>query len=401
MLIATLLVISLTAYANLREENRQGIENIRKDGESLTRVLSSVPFRQLAQKGAASGVLENIKTQIANSELAYVAIVDSEGDLLNLVSAEDSRPPKVSLDKTQSLWLNEHQLFDPEKSVEILEFRSPLLDEGTLAGHIRTGYYLSGKGMSSRHLFFFAQIALPIFCLMMFFYFMLRRALLPMHEANTHLAELIKAEETMSISADADNSSQSFIRSFNHFLSHTQNKQKQLKTELSEALTSANLLAYHKRQVESVLQTLHDAVVVMDESGLVTFANQKLEAFTGVGIEDVMGKHPQEWCQDQNVVALLSRYQGNVTSLHRMESVKYCPEDYPEKTIDVSAVPLFSPKNHNVVLGTLIIFKDISTEVQLRESRDEFISHVSHELKSPLNIMCTPSEPCGPISLIA
>ena len=350
------------------------------------------PYEQLVPENSSSGVLQLVRVYLSNSALAYVAVVDTHGRLINKISAPGINPPVVKPENSKSLWLTEHQLFDAERDVEILEFRVPILVQGTLAGYIRTGYYLPNFGIPQQQLSFLAQRALPIFLLMMFFYFLVRREILPMQQANEHICELIQDQELPDMSVNASGELKDFIQNFNYFISLTQKRLLELESDNTKAKTSGNLLAYHKRQVESVLQTIPDAVVVIDESGSTTFANQKLESLIGIPIESVIGKFPHEWCPDQDVIALLARYHGNVTPLHRIEPVKYCPQDFPGKTIAVSAFPLFSPKNANEILGTLVIFRDVSTEIQLRESRDKFISHVSHELKSPLNIMLSQTE---------
>ena len=39
------------------------------------------------------------------------------------------------------------------------------------------------------------------------------------------------------------------------------------------------------------------------------------------------------------------------------------------------------------MLGVLVVFRDTSQEFLARRSGADFVSHVSHELKSPLNVL--------------
>jgi len=67
--------------------------------------------------------------------------------------------------------------------------------------------------------------------------------------------------------------------------------------------------------------------------------------------------------------------------------IEFVPRHNPDKTIAVSAYPLFTPKDAETICGTLVVFHDKTQEILAMQARDEFISHVAHELKSPLNVI--------------
>lgn len=67
--------------------------------------------------------------------------------------------------------------------------------------------------------------------------------------------------------------------------------------------------------------------------------------------------------------------------------MEFSPESAPEKTLEVSGYPLFAPNGRADLLGTLIIFRDVTEESLAKRSRGEFIAQVAHELKTPLNVL--------------
>jgi len=79
-------------------------------------------------------------------------------------------------------------------------------------------------------------------------------------------------------------------------------------------------------------------------------------------------------------------------SAMRSANIEYVSEGNPDQRISVAAFPLFSPRNQNTVFGMLIIFRDISNEYLAIQAGAEFVSQVSHELKTPLNTLATYSE---------
>ena len=303
--------------------------------------------------------------------MAYVAIVDTEGRLVNKISGPDITLPQVNPDDLNSLWLSEHQLNLTDNRKSVLEYRVPILNGSELAGYVRTGYYKPQISIPYKQLSLLSQIALPIFLLMLFFYYLLCREMKPLQHANEKICNLISVQQGVGISVDATGELKNFIHNFNHFISMAQRQARDMESIKLEAQTSNNLLSYHKRRVESALQTLPDAVIIIDDSGTTTFANQKIETLTGIPIESVIGKQPQEWCDENEVIALLSQYHGNITPLHRVETLKYIPDKYPERTILVSVYPLFSPKDASIILGTLVIFGDVTEQVLASQSRDE------------------------------
>jgi signal transduction histidine kinase len=67
--------------------------------------------------------------------------------------------------------------------------------------------------------------------------------------------------------------------------------------------------------------------------------------------------------------------------------VDFAPAFSPERRVSVNGYPLFSPRDASAVLGTLVVCRDITSEGMARRSGAEFVAHVSHELKSPLNVI--------------
>jgi len=76
----------------------------------------------------------------------------------------------------------------------------------------------------------------------------------------------------------------------------------------------------------------------------------------------------------------------------RPANIEYVPDDNLDRRITISAFPLFSPRDQNTLFGMLIVFRDISKEHLAKQAGAEFVSHVSHELKTPLNTLSAYSE---------
>jgi signal transduction histidine kinase len=90
-------------------------------------------------------------------------------------------------------------------------------------------------------------------------------------------------------------------------------------------------------------------------------------------------------------MAFLMRHKQASSSV-RSATLEYTPQDHPERRISIAAVPLFAPRDRSNQFGMLFVFRDISSEHSARQAGSDFVSHVAHELKTPLNALLGYSE---------
>ncbi len=384
MILVTLVVIGTITgvlYTNIK---KQRLELVQSQGNSLVRLLSSMPMDALLRKNNQTGSLQLINSQ-NNPDFAYAVLIDPTGAPLASVIANGVLIPATDNSVPPSLWVSEHRLQGNERT--IIEYRAPLMDEGLVAGQIRVGYFEPGFWPARSEISFIATLALPIFLLMPFFYLLFRRELRPLQQVNHAIEDLLQSRKMQAMPMDSAGEFHDFIAKFNQFVSMVSERMDTLNNQNALAQESSLVLTYQRRRIESALQALPDAIIVMDESGNATFANAMVEAILGIPLNSIIGQLPHKWCDNQDVVTLLAKYHSNVTRLRRSESVEFTPSANPGKNIAVSAYPLFTPRDRDDIFGTLVVFHD-NTETRLAsEARDQFIAHVAHELKSPLNVI--------------
>jgi two-component system sensor histidine kinase VicK len=67
-------------------------------------------------------------------------------------------------------------------------------------------------------------------------------------------------------------------------------------------------------------------------------------------------------------------------------------EDGNEISLQFNVYPLFVPNDESRILGRLVVVRDVSESQMMRKRQNEFVSHIAHELKTPLNVMAMYSE---------
>jgi PAS domain S-box-containing protein len=125
-----------------------------------------------------------------------------------------------------------------------------------------------------------------------------------------------------------------------------------------------------------VLEHIADGVFLLDANDTIQLWNQAAQAITGLPSAQVTGRQVTEIFNDWHTLAPLipiARAPGTF-----VEAAKSIPIDLDghESWISVSGVEFEN--------GTVYAFRSLSSERAVYELRDEFVTVVSHELKTPL-----------------
>lgn len=392
MISASLMAIAAILYLVFQYQSGDRLASIRSQGVSLVRALSGVPYEQLIPGGEQQGVVQVLKHSAADNDFAYMSIVDMQGHSVNEVTADGLIVPAAELPVEPSNWLGENILELSADQRKIIEFHAPLLHSGELQGFVRLGYLYPTIGVSMNQLPFLATVALPVFLLAPLFYLLLRLEVRPVRAASREIGRFMQGESLRRVEVAATGELGEFMGRFNEFIERANTRIHGLEHDQQQLITSAKLLTYRKNRVETVLETLPEAVLILDESGSITFANQKLGALLGVTPDVILSRPAQEWCEHPDVMQLLTKYQSGGKGRNFTDTIRFSLDSVSDRAIATRTYPLFSPGNGASAIGTLIIFRDETQEALARQARSDFVAHLSHELKSPLNVLGMYSE---------
>lgn len=162
-----------------------------------------------------------------------------------------------------------------------------------------------------------------------------------------------------------------------------------LESELSDLRIRARLSERQKQHTEAILYSLRDAVVVLDDHNRLTMANAPAARLLGFDLEadrhrplsDICGERHQEFVQ-----FLQQSAQSRVEGTRRELTFGLEQELHTFDTI-VSCV-----QEGQTVLGVVAVLHDVTREKEISQMKNDFISHVSHELKTPLASITAYSE---------
>ncbi len=392
VVLASLVSIAAIAWVVFDNQHEARILDIRGQGVSLARALSAVPYEQLAGGGEQRGAIQVLRHSASSNDFAYVAVVDRSGETATELAADGIIVPAATMPAEPTAWMGEARRSLSGSGQDVIEFHAPLLTHGELQGFVRLGYAVPNTGINVDQLPFIAAVALPVFLLVPLFYLLLRLEVRPVRDASREIGKALDSGDFSKVEVAATGELGEFMRRFNSYVQHASEKIHALESEQQRLVTSSKLLTYRKNRVETVLETLPEAVMILDESGAITFANHKLAAMFNVSPEVVLAQPPQKWCDNPEILQLLSKYQGSGNSRTFNDTIRFSLDESSQRAIATRTYPLFSPKSPSEAIGTLIIFRDETQEALARQARTDFVAHLSHELKSPLNVLGLYSE---------
>jgi signal transduction histidine kinase len=391
MIVATLAAIALIVAAMLFHQGTEHEKRVRAQGIGLTQSLASLPFDQLANAPERAGILQNMVRVQRSPDFAYGLLVSPNGGKLVEVSVA-SLPPDTALPQEPAGWFGERELRSPEDGRRILEFHGPVMRDGNLAGFIRIGYFAAPPLLGLEQVSFSALLALPVFLLTPLFYFLMRHEMKPLAALGRQIQDMAQSVNAPAASLPPNLQMQDFARRFGEFLHATETRIRELEAERLTSVTSNRLLAYKQSKVEAVLHSLPQGVLVMDDTCIVTFANAKIEPLLGTTRDQIIGHAPQKWCGNRDVLAFLVRHHGQCNSTGHATQAEIAFDGATPRQIALASYPLFSPQDHGNIFGTLVVVRDVTQEHLAKNAGAEFVAHVSHELKTPLNTLAAWSE---------
>jgi signal transduction histidine kinase len=391
MIAASLVVIGIISGLLYQHQMKLHREKTRVSGVALARALSVADLPQLLSTSDSRSLMNSLISVQANSDFAYGIVVDPMGRKLAEATSAGSIAPAVTMPAEPFAWFGEHQVLSPGDGRKIREFFAPVIHNGELAGFVRTGYYDEPAGLMSSEVSYLGLMALPIFLLTVLSYLLIRREIRPLGALSEKLQQAATSYGIQPVSTAPGLDVRDFIHRFDQFIQLVQSRVQQVDQDSVSRQATTHLLSYKQEKAESALNSIPEGILVIDDACVPTFANLKVEPILGTSREKILGQPPQEWCQHEDVLAFLLRFRSSPSAM-RHATMDYMPDKHADRRIAVSAFPLFSPRDPNTLFGMLIVFRDISREYLARQAGVEFVAHVSHELKTPLNTLLAYSE---------
>ncbi len=391
MIAASLAVIMFTVAVFLFQQKTDSANEIQRQGAGLVRLLGSMSVAQLTGEGNNAGTLRLFKEAQVNQYFSYIAVVNADGLPLAEVSASDVTAPFVAIPHQPNQWTGERE-YQTSSGLTIKEFMAPIVDKGELKAFIRLGYEEPRYILNASQVRVLAIMAMAIFLLTPIFYFLIKKEIRPLASIGDQLQALIKRTEIAESTMPSGNSTKEFMDKFSTVVEAAYHQIDSLEAKQTNTVVSNKLLIYQIARLESALNALPFGVLVADESGQVTYTSKKIHRLLGTDDGNALGKNLADFCDNREMSEYLVNCQmSNSSNVYQQDEANIFLDD-TDIRVSVKAYPLYSHKDKNQLMGTVIVFRDTTNEDIAQKHNGEFVAHVAHELKTPLNILFMYSE---------
>ena len=392
MIVATLLVMVAIAYIFFDYQRNSRETMAKAQGLELVRLLGGMSWQELIPEKGRRGFLDALNQGQSNTDFAYGAIVDLNGNPVTEVTRSGVLIPVAKLPTEPAAWIGQRTLPSRNNEAVFIESHAPVFADGEHMGFVRLGYYQPKLSFGYSQMPFLATLTLPIFLLTPLFYFMLRQQMKPLDQMGKSIEKLADQGGVSRIELEPNAMLGDFMKSFSQFIEATQSKIQLLSDEQDSLQMSSKLLIYKNNRIDAILQNFPDAIMVIDEAGEVSYVNGKIRRMLGVEVEEVMGKNIREWCKDPQILPLLTFSDTKTNMRANQDTIKTRSVDGMQRSLQFNVYPLFVPNDDSRILGRLVVVRDVSENQEMRQKQIEFVAHIAHELKTPLNVLSMYSE---------
>jgi two-component system phosphate regulon sensor histidine kinase PhoR len=146
----------------------------------------------------------------------------------------------------------------------------------------------------------------------------------------------------------------------------------QMANRLRETINS---VTEQQDRLSAVLDNMADGVLITDDQGVVRLINPAAATCLGTDIERALGRSFAQAARDHRVIDLWRRCYKE-----RVEQVEPVEMDRQDAFLQVIVTPLSDSGDRSC----LIILQDLTRIHQLEMVRRDFISNISHELRTPM-----------------
>ena len=138
----------------------------------------------------------------------------------------------------------------------------------------------------------------------------------------------------------------------------------------------------HKEQTEAVLRSMAEGLVVVNQQGEVVFLNPAAEKLLGVDKHEKLGKPLTEGLQDEQLLSFVTRPSAD----GREKEIELDSKQASSKRVLRSSNAVIEDE-HGKTVGMVSVLTDITKQRELDRMKSDFVSGVTHELRTPLVAM--------------
>lgn len=163
-----------------------------------------------------------------------------------------------------------------------------------------------------------------------------------------------------------------------------------LEKQINDLRIQIQLTQRQKGHVEAIIYSIHDAVIVTDEFDRLLMANEAAGRLFNFNFSSSRHKRINELIhEDKSKFIDFLRHSRQSKAQPTKKEIEFSEGGEP-RTFDCIVSCIYDESRQ--VCGVVAVLHDITREKEISQMKNDFVSHVSHELKTPLASITAYSE---------
>ncbi|MBM3465200.1 MAG: HAMP domain-containing protein [Armatimonadetes bacterium] len=220
-----------------------------------------------------------------------------------------------------------------------------------------------------------------------------------LRQAAEHLAEGNYAQEPIAVTSNDEVGY--LAKTFNEMAKALQERDDRLQTFSRNLLQGQKALEYvndrlkrEKNEIETILNSSPEGVLVLDPQGHVVNANQAASMLIERRRSDILGHMPSEVLNFLDVAGNpMENVDAHLLEQHTLMPGEPLPSlegflpqrDESKIPVEIDSVPIQDEKRRHH--GQVVIIRDITRKYEIDRLKEEFLAVITHQLKSPISAL--------------
>jgi signal transduction histidine kinase len=377
--------IAIFAHTLIQHEENKRIRDLRNKGNYLVSLMALHPMEDFATN-KREFIVKTLAEYVTSEGLVYCIVHDQTGaPLLSLAHREvvDQIPPDV---KQRSLYVNGliHQTFKINGTDDLInEFAKPIYENGEKSGTVRMGFDLPPITiLSPARVKLMAMMAFFTFAMGVLVYYGVTLALRPLQEVNQNFRNIYLETNPESSIQVKNGGVGELIKELEKSVVKLKDKYEKIHTENVNLTTRCGIISFEKNNVFNILDSINHGIIVTDIQDNITHVNTYMLNLLEKSRNDVVDHPLAEILGHDQITAFILQQED----FKHSENSGYIEATFPELASgEFFQVSLnYLTGREEGVIGKVISFKNITSEKSSEKAKHEFITHITHELLTPL-----------------